>query len=113
MLQFNGMFSSKTSCLYMLLCDSETANNSIGTSPNWELLAPRGYRFYMPGNVGPAWHDTVTTAHLEEFQGINSDKSKKKVQIGFVVINTIESFVITYYLIQSCQLSSTDIFLHY
>ncbi|XP_021936599.1 methylmalonic aciduria and homocystinuria type D homolog, mitochondrial-like isoform X2 [Zootermopsis nevadensis] len=63
---------------HVLRYDHETANNSIGTSPNWELLAPRGYRFYMPGNVGPAWHDTVTTAHLEEFQGINSDKSKKK-----------------------------------
>jgi hypothetical protein len=69
-------------CLYMYvsLCVSDVANGSIGTSPNWELLAPRGYRFYMPGSVGPAWHDSYTTAHLEEFQGTASDKNSKKVQ---------------------------------
>ncbi|XP_069679874.1 cobalamin trafficking protein CblD-like isoform X2 [Periplaneta americana] len=56
----------------------DIANTSIGTSPNWELLAPRGYRFYLPGSIGPAWHDAHTTAHLEEFQSITSQQYRDK-----------------------------------
>jgi len=56
----------------------EISNNSIGTSPNWELLAPRGYRFYMPGSVGPAWHDVYTTAHLHKFELATSPARSKK-----------------------------------
>lgn len=56
----------------------DITNNSIGTSPNWELLAPRGYRFYMPGSVGPAWHDVYTTAHIHEFESAISHQSSKK-----------------------------------
>ncbi|XP_066993307.1 cobalamin trafficking protein CblD [Anabrus simplex] len=35
---------------------------SLGVSPNWELLAPSSYRFFLPGSVGPAWHDITTVA---------------------------------------------------
>ena len=52
---------------------SEVANKSSGLSPNWELLAPRGYRFFLPGNTGPAWHDTYTTVHPDEFKSILAD----------------------------------------
>lgn len=67
-------------CLYIYLFISEISNNSIGTSPNWELLAPRGYRFYMPGSVGPAWHDVYTTAHTHKFELATSPERSKKVQ---------------------------------
>ncbi|XP_053947859.1 cobalamin trafficking protein CblD [Anastrepha ludens] len=33
--------------------------------PNWELLAPRGNRFYFPNAVGPAWQGASTTITLE------------------------------------------------
>jgi hypothetical protein len=68
-------------CLYIYLSFfiSEISNNSIGTSPNWELLAPRGYRFYMPGSVGPAWHDVYTTTHTHKFELATSPARSKKV----------------------------------
>jgi hypothetical protein len=59
---------------------SDAANNSTGTSPNWELLAPRGYRFYMPGSVGPAWHDAYTTVHIQNLESASSPQTRKKVQ---------------------------------
>jgi hypothetical protein len=64
---------------------SDISSNSIGTSANWELLAPRGYRFYMPGSVGPAWHDVYTTSHVHELQMEASHQRNKKVQEAFVV----------------------------
>lgn len=33
--------------------------------PNWEILAPRGNRFYFPNAVGPAWQGANTTILLE------------------------------------------------
>nr|CAD7403256.1 unnamed protein product [Timema poppensis] len=39
---------------------------AFGPSPNWELLGPPGYRFYMPGNVGPAWQNASTTVQLDD-----------------------------------------------
>lgn len=59
-------------------CTDVAANNSIGTNPNWELLAPRGYRFYMPGSVGPAWHDAYTTVHTQQFESASSHETRKK-----------------------------------
>ncbi|GFG36130.1 hypothetical protein Cfor_02750 [Coptotermes formosanus] len=56
----------------------DISSNSIGTSANWELLAPRGYRFYMPGSVGPAWHDVYTTSHVHELQMEASHQRNKK-----------------------------------
>lgn len=40
-------------------------NTVFGANPNWELLAPRGFRFYLPGSVGPGWLDASTTAQVE------------------------------------------------
>lgn len=37
----------------------------FGVDPNWELLTPRGFRFYLPGSIGPGWLDSSTTAHVE------------------------------------------------
>lgn len=37
--------------------------NALTPIPNWELLKPRGYRFFMPGSVGPAWYDAYTTGY--------------------------------------------------
>ncbi|XP_013101217.1 cobalamin trafficking protein CblD-like [Stomoxys calcitrans] len=33
--------------------------------PNWELLAPRGNRFYFPNAVGPAWQGASSTISLD------------------------------------------------
>ncbi|CAG2069072.1 unnamed protein product, partial [Timema podura] len=41
---------------------------AFGPSPNWELLGPPGYRFYMPGNVGPAWQNASTTVQLDDLR---------------------------------------------
>ena len=74
-------------CLYIYLFISEISNNTIGTSANWELLAPRGYRFYMPGSVGPAWHDVYTTAHVHKFELATSPARSKKVQRALRVLS--------------------------
>lgn len=37
----------------------------MGINSNWELLTPRGFRFYLPGSVGPAWLDATTTAQVK------------------------------------------------
>ncbi|XP_076630079.1 cobalamin trafficking protein CblD [Colletes latitarsis] len=37
----------------------------LGINSNWELLTPRGFRFYLPGSVGPAWSDVTTTAQVK------------------------------------------------
>jgi len=51
----------------------EVANASLGVNPNWELLAPQGFRFYLPGNTGPAWQDQNTTANIAS--SMNLDES--------------------------------------
>jgi hypothetical protein len=38
--------------------------HKLGSNANWELLAPQGFRFYLPGNVGLAWHDQISIAHM-------------------------------------------------
>jgi len=40
-------------------------NNVFGTNSNWELLTPQGFRFYLPGGIGPGWLDPSTTAQVE------------------------------------------------
>uniref|UniRef100_A0A1A9VNF9 Methylmalonic aciduria and homocystinuria type D protein, mitochondrial n=1 Tax=Glossina austeni TaxID=7395 RepID=A0A1A9VNF9_GLOAU len=37
----------------------------IECGPNWELLSPRGNRFYFPNAVGPAWQGASSTITLE------------------------------------------------
>ncbi|KAJ9599247.1 hypothetical protein L9F63_010249, partial [Diploptera punctata] len=70
---------SKNADSYKLIKPRKTvddlANGSIGLNQNWELLGPRGYRFYLPGSIGPAWHDAYTTVHLDEFKCISAHES--------------------------------------
>lgn len=47
----------------------------MGTNLNWELLTPRGFRFYLPGSVGPAWLDATTTAQVKtQFIELSNDE---------------------------------------
>lgn len=48
----------------MVVLSVEVANANIGVNPNWELLTPQGFRFYLPGNSGPAWQDVHTSANI-------------------------------------------------
>ncbi|XP_043286835.1 methylmalonic aciduria and homocystinuria type D homolog, mitochondrial-like [Venturia canescens] len=61
--------SAKNTNSYKLIKSDESLrdldNTEFGVNPNWELLAPRGFRFYMPGSVGPGWLDATTTAQVE------------------------------------------------
>lgn len=43
----------------------EADYNSNEGGPNWELFAPRGNRFFLPGSLGPAWQGATTTAATE------------------------------------------------
>ncbi|XP_076751380.1 methylmalonic aciduria and homocystinuria type D homolog, mitochondrial isoform X2 [Xylocopa sonorina] len=36
----------------------------LGIDSNWELLTPRGFRFYLPGSIGPGWSDVTTTLQV-------------------------------------------------
>lgn len=45
-----------------MLYTDETDYNSSEGGPNWELFAPRGNRFFLPGSLGPAWQGSSTTA---------------------------------------------------
>uniref|UniRef100_A0A1B6MNB1 Methylmalonic aciduria and homocystinuria type D protein, mitochondrial n=1 Tax=Graphocephala atropunctata TaxID=36148 RepID=A0A1B6MNB1_9HEMI len=52
----------------------EVANSSLGLNANWELLTPQGFRFYLPGNTGPAWQDVQSSANISS-QGHLDDGS--------------------------------------
>lgn len=74
--------------VYSTLTDLE--NTEFGVNPNWELLAPRGFRFYMPGSVGPGWLDETTTAQVESRTSlINSDD---EVSIEFAAEDFADNF---------------------
>lgn len=45
--------------------NADIENNEFDANPNWELFGPRGFRFYLPGSVGPGWLDQSTTAQVE------------------------------------------------
>ncbi|XP_012176639.2 cobalamin trafficking protein CblD [Bombus terrestris] len=49
--------------------NSENLNDVDGTvlgiNSNWELLTPRGFRFYLPGSIGPGWSDVTTTIQVK------------------------------------------------
>ncbi|XP_011685310.1 PREDICTED: methylmalonic aciduria and homocystinuria type D homolog, mitochondrial-like isoform X1 [Wasmannia auropunctata] len=47
------------------LDETDIDNSVLGVNSNWELLTPRGFRFYLPGSVGPAWLDATTTAQVK------------------------------------------------
>lgn len=40
----------------------ESHDNNAEGSPNWELFAPTGNRFYLPGSMGPAWQGASSSA---------------------------------------------------
>ncbi|BES87573.1 Uncharacterized conserved protein (DUF2246) [Nesidiocoris tenuis] len=39
-------------------------NHQLSNHTNWELLAPQGFRFYLPGRIGPAWHDEISVSFI-------------------------------------------------
>lgn len=57
-----------TSTYHAIKTNGETLddmdNGTLGIDLNWELFTPRGFRFYLPGSVGPGWLDTSTTASV-------------------------------------------------
>ncbi|CAL7946701.1 unnamed protein product [Xylocopa violacea] len=50
----------------------------LGINSNWELLTPRGFRFYLPGSIGPGWSDVTTTVQVRS-QLLDLCGSDKKV----------------------------------
>ncbi|XP_075154381.1 cobalamin trafficking protein CblD [Haematobia irritans] len=57
--------------------------------PNWELLAPRGNRFYFPNAVGPAWQGASSTialdAPLESLVDFDGKCTEEKAMLEFTV----------------------------
>ncbi|GLV43992.1 uncharacterized protein CBL_12712 [Carabus blaptoides fortunei] len=60
--------------------------NDAENNPNYELLAlTKGFPFFMPGNVGPAWHDLYSTVHksnlvIDEITKTNDGNVECQVQ---------------------------------
>lgn len=42
----------------------EEQQQHIEGGPNWELLAPKSNRFYLPNLCGPAWQSNATTISI-------------------------------------------------
>lgn len=60
---------------------SEFDSGCLESPPNWELLNPQGYRFYLPGGVAPAWYDPSSTAlPYDPYLGVSSSS---KVRIFY------------------------------
>ncbi|XP_026479086.1 methylmalonic aciduria and homocystinuria type D homolog, mitochondrial-like [Ctenocephalides felis] len=57
--------SKTTSASYKTVKSTNLVNDGSNTElhedPNWELLAPRGYRFLLPGSIGAACQGVSTT----------------------------------------------------
>ncbi|XP_006624013.1 methylmalonic aciduria and homocystinuria type D homolog, mitochondrial isoform X1 [Apis dorsata] len=83
--------SNKSTNSYKIVqANSENLNDvdgaMLGINSNWELLTPRGFRFYLPGSIGPGWSDVTTTiqvrTQLVDFHDndkqISIDDSKEK-----------------------------------
>lgn len=59
--------------------------NDTNINPNYELLAlTKGFPFFLPGNVGPAWHDLYSTVHRKSNNLIHQIA---KVYALFVLLN--------------------------
>ncbi|EEB13480.1 conserved hypothetical protein [Pediculus humanus corporis] len=54
----------------------DVVDNRFGSIPNWELLAPKGYRFLLPGSLGPAWHEAGSMVPVDTF---NTSKTNSKL----------------------------------
>ncbi|KAK0094687.1 hypothetical protein PV326_010298 [Microctonus aethiopoides] len=61
--------SAKSTSTYKLIksdgINTDIDNGEFDNNPNWELFGPRGFRFYLPGSIGPGWLDKSTTAQVE------------------------------------------------
>ncbi|XP_033314178.1 methylmalonic aciduria and homocystinuria type D homolog, mitochondrial isoform X1 [Bombus bifarius] len=62
--------SDKSTDSYKIVqANSENLNDVdgavLGINSNWELLTPRGFRFYLPGSIGPGWSDVTTTIQVK------------------------------------------------
>ncbi|KAK9507046.1 hypothetical protein O3M35_008873 [Rhynocoris fuscipes] len=42
----------------------DESSNQLQAHSNWELLTPQGFRFYLPGAIGPAWHDEISASFM-------------------------------------------------
>ncbi|CAH0381763.1 unnamed protein product [Bemisia tabaci] len=62
--------------------DKQVNNLRLKDHPNWELLAPQGYHFYLPGSVGPAWHDASTCVNVypQNFDFVDNSELECTVQ---------------------------------
>lgn len=54
----------------------------LGINSNWELLAPRGFRFYLPGTIGLGWFDATTIASVRT-QLVNIPWNEEKASIEY------------------------------
>lgn len=61
--------SAKNTSSYKLIksdgINADIDNGEFESNPNWELFGSRGFRFYLPGSVGPGWLDQSTTTQVE------------------------------------------------
>lgn len=56
-------------------------NGEFETNLNWELLTPRGFRFYLPGSIGPGWLNASTTTQVKtEFVTLADENSLNLVR---------------------------------
>ncbi|KAL0271619.1 UNVERIFIED_CONTAM: hypothetical protein PYX00_008655 [Menopon gallinae] len=58
----------------------DVSDGRLGSHPNWELFGPRGYRFLLPGSLGPAWHEVGSMIPYDIFS-----KSTSKLMSSFTV----------------------------
>ncbi|KAK7583852.1 hypothetical protein V9T40_004815 [Parthenolecanium corni] len=55
--------------IYQVISKVDNGNNhqkdasTLAPMLNWEILKPQGYRFFLPGNIGPGWHDVRVNPH--------------------------------------------------
>ncbi|CAK9799532.1 Cobalamin trafficking protein CblD, partial [Anthophora plagiata] len=56
--------SDKNTNSYKVVQSNDLDGAMLGINSNWELLTPRGFRFYLPGSIGPGWLDASTTAQV-------------------------------------------------
>lgn len=61
--------------------------------PNWELLAPRGNRFFFPNAVGPAWQGASSTITLDVPLDSLVDFDGKVKNKRYVMINKYNCWV--------------------
>lgn len=49
------------------------------------MLTPKGFRFYLPGSVGPAWLDATTTAQVNTYcdESFNEEEFIESLENGY------------------------------